>query len=130
MTNWKIVLINLYCPDVGSIWAAPNKIWNNGFAKEKSGNDLHPAVVERNSPCNSITYIIPGTSKIHMGSCIFRTRLNPEDTSKVTSYFLIKLSMPYSRAKMNELSQGWNDVYVLDEKQLDDFKLQLKFCKG
>src|SRR4051794_18098216 len=104
MTNWKQVLCNLYSPEIGSIWAAPNKIWNNGFAKEKAGDDLHPALVERNSPCNSITYIIPGTSKNHIGSCTFRTLLNPQDTDKVISYFLIKLSMPYSRAKMNELN--------------------------
>lgn len=130
MTNWKDFLHKLYCPEIGSIWAAPNMIWNNGFAKDKSGHDLHPALVEKNSPCNSITYIIPGTSKINLGSCIFKTKLNPKDVNNPTSYFLIKLSMPYSRTKMTGLRQGWNDVYVLDQKQLDDFKLQLKFCKG
>jgi hypothetical protein len=130
MANWKQVLFDLYCPDVGSIWGAPNKIWENGFANGKPGDDLHPAIVEKNSPCNTITYIIPGTSKIHVGSCIFRVLLNQNDINKVNSYFLIKFSMPYSKSKINQLIQGWNNVINLNEEQLKDFKMQLKFCNG
>jgi hypothetical protein len=130
MANWKEALLKLYTPDVGSIWAAPNKVWDNGFAKGKSGEDLHPAIVEKNSPCNTITYIIPGTSKHHIGSCIFRVVLNSNDTNKTNSFFLIKFSMPYSKSKMAQLSQGWNNIHKLSETQLEGFKMQLKFCKG
>ena len=111
MPNWKEILQNVYAPDVGSIWAAPNRIWNNGFAIGKKPTDLHPAIVEKNSACKTITYIIPGTSKVQEGSCIYRTLLSPVNPNKTTSYFLIKLSMPYARAKIGELSQGWNDIH-------------------
>lgn len=38
--------------------------------------------------------------------------------------------MPFTKDTLISLSQGWDGVDVLNEKQLADFKMQLKFCKG
>jgi hypothetical protein len=131
MQDWKKILKTIYTPDIGSLWAVPNNIWNNGFASNRAGEDLHPALLERITPCKTITYIIPGTSKDYkQGSCVYKTKINPMDLSCNHSYFLIKLSMPFTIDKLMDLRQGWNGVDVLNEKQLADFKMQIKFCRG
>lgn len=131
MQDWKKILMTIYTPDIGSLWAVPNKVWNNGFAHNKAGEDLHPALVERIAPCKTITHIIPGTTKDYkQGSCVFKIKINQKDPTAITSFFLIKLSMPFTKDTLISLSQGWNGVDVLNEKQLADFKMQLKFCKG
>lgn len=82
MQNWKKALRSIYTPEAGTLWAVPNKIWNNGFASNKPGEEFHPALVEKTSACNTITYIIPGTSKDYkQGSCVFRIKINALDPS-------------------------------------------------
>ena len=131
MQDWKKILMTIYTPDIGSLWALPNKVWNNGFAHNKAGEDLHPVLVERIAPCKTITHIIPGTTKDYkQGSCVFKIKINPKDTAAITSFFLIKLSMPFTKDTLISLSQGWDGVDDLNETQLADFKMQLKFCKG
>lgn len=131
MQDWKKILLSIYTPDIGSLWAVPNKVWNNGFATKKAGEDLHPALVERVTPCKTITHIIPGTSKDYkQGSCVFKIKIIEKDPASITSYFLIKLSMPFTKDTLVSLRQGWNGVDVLNEKQIADFKMQLKFCRG
>jgi len=131
MQDWKKILMTIYTPDMGSLWAVPNKIWNNGFASSKAGEELHPALVERVTPCKTITQIIPGTSKNYkQGSCVFKIKINQNDPTELTSYFLIKLSMPFTKETLVSLRQGWNGIDILNEKQIEDFKMQLKFCKG
>lgn len=131
MQDWKKILKSIYTPDMGSLWAVPNKVWNNGFASNKADEDLHPALVERVTACKTITHIIPGTSKDYkQGSCVFKIKINQKDPSSITSYFLIKLSMPFTKDTLVSLRQGWNGVDVLNEKHIEDFKMQLKFCRG
>ncbi len=131
MQDWKKILKSIYTPEVGTLWAVPNKVWNNGFASNKAGENLHPALVERVSPCKTITHIIPGTSKDYkQGSCVFNIKINQKDPTSITSYFLIKLSMPFTKDTLVSLRQGWNGVDVLNEKQIENFKMQLKFCRG
>ncbi|MBS1631376.1 MAG: hypothetical protein JST10_02270 [Bacteroidetes bacterium] len=131
MQDWKQILKSIYTPDVCSLWAVPNKIWNNGFASNKAGEDLHPALVEKVTPCKTITHIIPGTSKDYkQGSCVFKIKINQKNPASVTSYFLIKLSMPFTKDALVSLRHGWDGVDILNEKQIEDFKMQLKFCRG
>ncbi len=131
MQDWKQILKSIYTPDVGSLWAVPNMVWNNGFASNKAGEELHPALVERIAPCKTITHIIPGTSKDYkQGSCVFKIKINQKKPATVTSYFLIKLSMPFTKDALVSLRQGWDGVDILNEKQIEDFKMQLKFCRG
>lgn len=131
MQDWKKILNTIYTPDLGSLWAVPNKIWNNGFASNKAGEELHPALVERITPCKTIAYIIPGTSKDYkQGSCVFKIKIKQNDFNSITSYFLVKLSMPFSKESLVSLNQGWNGIDNLNEKQIEDFKMQLKFCRG
>ena len=131
MQDWKKILMTIYTPDIGSLWAVPNKVWNNGFAHNKAGEDLHPALVERIAPCKTITHIIPGTTKDYkQGSCVFKIKINQKDPAAITSFFFFFLSMPFTKDTLISLSQGWDGVDVLNEKQLADFKMQLKFCKG
>ena len=131
MQDWKQILKIIYTPELGSLWAVPNKIWDNGFASNKTDDQMHPAILEKISICKSITYLIPGTSKSYnQGSCVFKLKLNSLQINAKESYFLIKLSMPFTKEKLLELSQGWDGIEVLNEKQMNDFKLQLKFCKG
>ena len=131
MQDWQKILKTIYSPDMGSFWAVPNKIWDNGFASNKDEEAFHPALVERVSPCKTIAQIIPGTSKDYkQGSCVFKIKINQKDPASITSYFLIKLSMPFTKETLLTLNQGWNGVDNLNEMQLEDFKMQLKFCKG
>ncbi len=131
MQDWKKILKSIYTPDMGSLWAVPNKVWNNSFASNKADEDLHPALVERVTPCKTITHIIPGTSKDYkQGSCVFKIKINQKDPTSITSYFLIKLSMPFTKDTLVSLRQGWNGVDILNEKQIEEFKMQLKFCRG
>ena len=131
MQDWKKILNSIYTPDIGSFWAIPNKVWNNGFASNKDGDAFHPALVERITPCKTIAHIIPGTSKDYkQGSCVFKIKINQNGPTSIITYFLIKLSMPSTKETLVGLNQGWNGVYNLDEKQLEDFKMQQKFCKG
>lgn len=129
LQNWKQLLKDIYTPDIGSIYAIPNKLWTNKFAKNKEGEDLHPSLIEKHSICNTITYIVPGTSKVQsLGSCVFTINLNT--TKLVKSYFLLKLSMPINREKLMDCNLGWDGVEYLNEAQLLEFKQQIKFCKG
>ena len=131
MMNWKKVLKSIYTPEAGTLWAVPNKIWNNGFATNKSSVEFHPAIVEKTSGCNTITYIIPGTSKdYNQGSCVFKIKINALNPLCPHSYFLIKLSMPFTKESLLDLKSGWNGIEILNEKQISEFNMQLKFCKG
>jgi hypothetical protein len=38
--------------------------------------------------------------------------------------------MTFSKSDLMALKQGWNGIEQLDDKQLKDFKQQIKFCKG
>ena len=46
-SNWKNILRDIYSPEIGSIWVAPNGIWNNSFAHNKDKDDIHPSVIGR-----------------------------------------------------------------------------------
>ena len=35
LSNWKSILQDIYCSVIGSIWVAPNGIWDNHFAHNK-----------------------------------------------------------------------------------------------
>jgi hypothetical protein len=114
--------------EMGSIWAAPNSIWSNGFARNKSGEGYHPAIVERVKKDTITAVITPGTSKAYkIGSCVFKIRLSP--LSK-RSHFLLKLSMPYLVEELEMLQNNWNGVGKLSEKQIKDFQRQITWCKG
>lgn len=131
MTDWKQILHDIYVPSVGSIWVAPNAIWSNSFAANKSLNDFHPLIVGKLSNCKTNCNIVPGTSKDYLkGTCVYKVNLNPIDADSPISHFLINLWMSYSKSDLQKLKQGWNGINNLDENQLKDFKLQIKFCKG
>lgn len=131
MKDWKQILYDIYSPEVGSLWAAPNGIWSNSFATNKSETGYHPSLVGKLSPCKTNCQIVPGTSKDYRkGSCVFKVRLNSADPSYPLSYFLIDLWMTFSKSDLMSLKQGWNGIEQLDDKQLKEFKQQIKFCKG
>jgi hypothetical protein len=131
MINWKQILYEIYEPSIGSVWVAPNAIWSNSFAPNKSLNDFHPSIVGKLSNCKTNCNIIPGTSKDYSkGTCVFKVKLNTIDANSPISHFLIDLWMSFSKSDLQNLKQGWNGVDNLDENQLKDFKLQIKFCKG
>lgn len=131
MKDWKQILYNIYKPEIGSIWAAPNGIWTNSFAINKSETDYHPSVIGKVSPCKTNCQIVPGTSKDYRkGSCIYKVRLNTTTPNSPLSYFLIDLWMTFSKSDLLTLKQGWNGIENLNETQLKDFKQQIKFCKG
>ncbi|HOE39205.1 MAG TPA: hypothetical protein PLG05_04410 [Bacteroidales bacterium] len=126
--DYRDVLKRIYKPEFGSIWKAPNKIWTNNFAKNKSKEDLHPAIVERVRNDNVSVQLVPGTTKEYKkGSCVFKVDLAGDNTF---SYFLLKLSMPYIIEDLLNMERGWNGVDVLNEDQIHDFKWQIKMCKG
>jgi len=131
MKDWKQILYDIYSPEVGSIWAAPNGIWTNSFASNKSENDYHPSLIGKVSECRTSCQIVPGTSKDYRkGSCVFKVKLDNIDPTSSLSYFLIALWMTFSKKDLLILKQGWNGTDNLNEQQLKDFKLQIKFCKG
>ena len=120
-------LKKLYKPQTGSIWKAPNRIWTSGFASGAPNEDIHPSIVEKLHSSNITLSIAPGTSKEKHGSCVYKVKLNDEDK---TTYFLIDLSMPYHVDDIKELERGWNGMDELNHDQKEDFKRQIKFCKG
>jgi len=131
MNDWKQILKDIYTPEIGSLWSAPNIIWSNNFATNKKDEGFHPALLERNSSCGTICYLVPGTSKHHSrNSCVFKIILNKNDPNCPKSYFLIALSMAYSKKDLMQLKQGWNGILCLDEEGIKDFKFQIKICKG
>ena len=131
MENLRQLLYDIYNPKVGSIWGAPNGIWNGTFAANKSAKDFHPTIVGKLSSCKTNCQIIPGTSKkYNKGSCVFKVKLNSLDSTFPQSYFIINLWMTYSKSDLLALKQGWNGVENLDEPQLKAFKQQIKFCNG
>ena len=131
MKNWKEILYNIYTPQVGSIWAAPNRIWTNSFASNKSESDFHPSIVGKLSSCKTFCQIIPGTSKDYRkGSCVYKININNTEQSYRLSYFLIDLWMTFSNVDLLTLKHGWDGVEYLDDNQLNEFKQQIKFCRG
>jgi hypothetical protein len=131
MKNWKQILYDIYTPDTGSIWAAPNGIWTNSFASNKPETDYHPSVVGKVSACKTSCQIVPGTSKDYRkGTCVFKIKLNTIDPDCPLSYFLIDFWMTFSKSDLLTLKRGWNAIDNLNERQLKDFKLQIKHCNG
>lgn len=131
MKDWKQILYDIYAPEVGTIWAAPNGIWTNSFASNQSETDYHPSVVGKVSSCKTNCQIVPGTSKDYRkGSCVFKVKLNTIEPTCSLSYFLIDLWMTFSKNDLLTLKRGWNGIDDFNEQQLKDFKLQIKFCKG
>ncbi len=122
------VLRSIYKPDFGSIWKAPNCIWTTGFAKNVAQSECHPAVVEYMKSDNVSVQLVPGTSvDYNKGSCVFKVDLA---SNGKLSYFLIKLSMPYSMSSLLKLKRGWDGIQDLSEDQKKDFLWQIKICKG
>jgi len=131
MQDWKQILSNIYRPEVGSLWTAPNGIWNNSFASNKNKEDCHPTVVGKVNTDNVSCRIIPGTTKEYQkGSCVFKVRINPYDSDYPFSNFLIKFWMTYSINDLLKLKRGWNGLDSLNENQIKAMKLQIKFCTG
>lgn len=131
MNDWKQILYEIYTPNIGSIWAAPNKIWTNSFASGKEDSDLHPSLVGKISSCKSNCHLVPGTSKDYRkGSCVYKVKLNTSNSTCPLSYFLIDLWMSYSNSDMLKLKNGWCGRKELNNDQLKDFKMQIKFCNG
>lgn len=125
MKNWKQILINIYTPDIGSIWAAPNGIWDNNFAHNKPKKDYHPAIIAHVSYCKTAIKILPGTSKdYNKGCCVFKIKLEPNRDS----HFLFKLAMTISSDNISDLKRGWNSIEKLDDNQLSEFEQKIKSC--
>jgi len=121
-------LRRIYQPDVGSIWKAPNNIWTNNFSKNKAPEGFHPSIVEKIKQDNVSVQLVPGTRKEYQrGSCVFKVDLKKDGEY---SFFLLKLSMPYLIEELLNIGRGWNGIDTLNEKQLINFKLQIKFCRG
>ncbi len=130
-SDWKNILQEIYYPAIGSLWAAPNGIWNNDFAHNKDKNDVHPSVIGRVFDNNKKCWIIPGTSKEHsIGSNVYRVKINSSDPDCPYSHFLIKLRMTYNSKDILNLQRGWNGVENLNEQQTADLKLHIKFSLG
>lgn len=126
--DYRDILRRIYQPEIGSIWKAPNNIWTNSFAKNKSKNDYHPSIVEKIRKDNISVQLVPGTTKNYQkGSCVFKVDLVGDG---IFSYFLLKLSMPYIIEDLLNLGRGWNGIDGLNEEQTNDFKWQIKICKG
>ncbi|MDR1883314.1 MAG: hypothetical protein LBR26_11125 [Prevotella sp.] len=133
MQDWKQILSSIYLPEVGSLWTAPNGIWNNFFAsnKDKDKDDYHPAVVGKVNADKVSCRIIPGTTKEYQkGSSVYKVKLNPDKRDCPTSNFLIKLWMTYNNNDLVKMQRGWNGVESLNQLQITELKLQIKFCTG
>jgi hypothetical protein len=131
MRDWKQILSNIYFPAVGSLWAAPNRIWQNSFASNKDKNDCHPAVVGKVNTDKVSCRIIPGTTKEYRkGSCVYKVKLDPDDSDCPYSHFLIELWMTYNNSDLLKLKRGWNGWDSLTGEQVEKLKLQIKFCTG
>ena len=130
-SNWKSILQEIYCPIVGSIWVAPNGMWNNRFAQNKNKDDYHPSVIERVFDENRKCWIIPGTSKeYNKGTNVFKVKINPSDPECPYSHFLIKLRMTYNSKDLPNLQRGWNGVDTLSDSQIEELKLQIRYSLG
>ena len=131
LSNWKSILQDIYCPVIGSIWVAPNGIWNNHFAHNKGKDDFHPSVIGRVYDENKKCWIIPGTSKeYNKGTNVFKVKIDPENPDCPYSHFLIKLRITYNSKDLPNLQRGWNGVDTLSDSQIEDLKLQIKFSLG
>ena len=131
LSNWKSILQDIYCPVIGSIWVAPNGIWNNHFAHNKDKDDFHPSVIGRVYDENKKCWIIPGTSKeYNKGTNVFKVKIDPENPDCPYSHFLIKLRRTYNSKDLPNLQRGWNGVDTLSDSQIEDLKLQIKFSLG
>jgi hypothetical protein len=131
MQDWKQILSNIYLPEVGSLWTAPNAIWTTSFACNKEKYDCHPAVVGKLNADKVSCRIIPGTTKEYQkGSCVYRVKLNPDVSDYPFSNFLIRLWMTYSNSDLFKLKRGWNSIDSLNDEQVKELKLQIKFCTG
>ena len=131
LSSWKSILQDIYCPVIGSIWVAPNGIWNNHFAHNKDKDDFHPSVIGRVYDENKKCWIIPGTSKeYNKGSNVFKVKIDPENPECPYSYFLIKLRMTYNSKDLPNLQRGWNGIDTLSDSQIEELKLQIKFSLG
>lgn len=129
--DWRSILQEIYAPEIGSLWAAPNGIWNNRFAANKNDTDCHPSVVGRVYDQNTKCWLIPGTTKdYNKGSSVFRVKINPEDSECPYTHFLIKLRMVCNSRDILNLYRGWNGVDILNDSQIEDLKLQIKFSLG
>lgn len=127
--NLRQLLYDIYNPEEGSIWVAPNGIWNGTFAANKPKTDFHPSVVGELSSCKTYCKIVPGTSKdYNKGGCVFKVTLNPSDPNCPKSYFLIKLCMTLTKSDLITLKLGWNGIDYFNESQLKEFKQQFKSC--
>lgn len=128
--NWKSILQSIYTPPIGSLWVAPNGIWTSRFAHNKDANDTHPSVVGRIMTDNQSCWLIPGTSQDHMGSSVFKTRIDETDPNGKYTHFLINLLMTYTIKDLMILHRGWNGIDTLSNKQVDELKLKIFFCLG
>lgn len=126
--DYLSILKQIYKPEIGSIWKAPNNIWTCGFAKNKKPEDFHPSIVEKVKQDGVFVQLAPGTTKEYQkGSSVFKIDLNGNGEY---SFFLLKLSMPYIIDDLLNLDRGWNGIDSLNESQLQDFEWQIKICKG
>ena len=125
--NYYEALKKLYTPQFGSIWKAPNRIWTSGFARHSTKNKTHPSVVEKIFKDKITVSLVPGTSINHLGSCVFKAELTNDE---IITYFLINLSMPYHVDNLKDLDYGFRDIYELTQVQKENFKRQIKFCRG
>lgn len=131
MEHWKTILYDIYSPEIGSIWAAPNGIWKNSFALNKSENDFHPSLVGKVNEIQGSCKIVPGTSKNYRkGSCVFKVKIDEQDSECILSYFLIDLWMTFNTKELIKLNHGWNGIEHLSEHAIKEFKMQIKFCHG
>ena len=129
--DWKSILQEIYCPILGSLWVAPNGIWNNHFAHNKAKEDIHPSVIGRVYDEDKKCWLIPGTSKdYNKGANVFRTKIDPNDPNCPYSHFLIKLRMIYNSKDLNNLQRGWNGIDTLSDSQTEELKMQIKFSLG
>jgi len=130
MPDWKEILSELYKPEIGSLWVAPNAIWNNDFAHNKDKDEAHPTVVGQVFSDNIKCRIIPGTTKEYQkGTCVFKVKIT-NDNDCPYSHFLLKLWMSYSFKGLQKLRRGWRSVDSLNEEQVKGLKQQIKFCYG
>lgn len=119
------VLESIYKPTVGSIWSAPNSIWDNGFAYDKAPTDYHPSVVVSVDKAGQISQLAPGTSSRRTGKCVFRTNTLNQN---INSFFLLKLSMPYTKNDLLQLDRGWSGVSDLNGNEVVDLVKKVKTC--
>jgi hypothetical protein len=128
MMNYYDILRELYVPEFGSIWKAPNCIWTSGFAHNGAEKGLHPSIVEKVLKDEITVRLVPGTSKNYRtGRCVYVVKMGDDER---ISHFLIDLSMPYHIDELKKLDRGWNGVDDLNEEQKSRFNLQIMACRG